>query len=85
MSPGYAAEPEDPYLWLEEVTGEKPLEWVKERNAESLAALAKSDRYRTLEKRLLSILDSKDKIPLVTKIGDRYYNFWRDAANPKGV
>jgi prolyl oligopeptidase len=78
-------EPEDPYRWLEDVTGERSLEWVKARNAESLAALAESDRYRTLEKRLLSILDSKDKIPLVTKIGDRYYNFWRDAANPKGV
>jgi prolyl oligopeptidase len=23
----------DPYLWLEEVEGEKPLDWVRERNA----------------------------------------------------
>ena len=27
---------EDPYLWLEEVTGAKPLEWVRARNAEWL-------------------------------------------------
>lgn len=25
--------PPDPYLWLEDVTGDKPLEWVRERNA----------------------------------------------------
>ncbi|MFM9025278.1 MAG: prolyl oligopeptidase family serine peptidase [Planctomycetaceae bacterium] len=86
MSPhSSAAEPEDPYLWLEDVTGEKPLQWVKERNAESLATLAESPGFQALEQRLLSILDSRDKIPLVAKIGDRYYNFWRDAANPKGV
>jgi prolyl oligopeptidase len=79
------AELDDPYLWLEEVTGEKPLEWVRERNAESLAALAEADGFRGLEKRLLGILDAKERIPFVAKIGDRYYNFWRDADNPKGL
>ena len=28
-------EKEDPYLWLEDVTGEKALNWVKERNAKT--------------------------------------------------
>jgi protease II len=27
-----ASAQEDPYLWLEEVTGQKPLEWVKAQN-----------------------------------------------------
>ena len=80
-----ADEPDDPHLWLEEVTGERQLEWVKERNAESLAALAAGDTFRTLESRILSILDSREKIPYVTRIGDRYYNFWRDATNPRGL
>ena len=42
----FANEPPDPYLWLEEVTGEKPLEWVRERNTESVAALAGTDRFK---------------------------------------
>jgi prolyl oligopeptidase len=75
----------DPHLWLEEVAGEKPIAWVKERNARSVAALAETPAFKEFEARILSILDSKEKIPFVTKIGDRYYNFWRDAANPKGV
>jgi prolyl oligopeptidase len=81
----FANEPLDPYLWLEEVTGEKPLEWVRERNTESEAALAGTDRFKALESRILGILDSKERIPMVTKIGDHFYNLWRDAANPKGL
>jgi len=80
-----ADEPADPHVWLEDVTGEKPLEWVRERNAESVKALAENDDFRRLESRIRSILDSKDRIPLVSKIGPHFYNFWRDARNPKGV
>ncbi len=79
------SDPDDPHLWLEEVAGEKPLAWVRERNARCVAALAGSDDFTKLEQRILSILDSREKIPFVTKIGDRYYNFWRDAQNPKGL
>ena len=86
MQPTSAAEPaSDPYLWLEDVTGEKQLDWVRARNAESMAALAGSTEFASLEARLLSILDSKDRIPMVSKIGGWFYNFWRDAKNPKGV
>lgn len=81
-----AAEPaDDPHLWLEEVAGERPLAWVRERNEECRQALAAGEGFATLEQRILSILDSKERIPAVTKIGAHYYNFWRDAANPKGL
>ena len=43
--------PDDPYQWLEEVLGEKPMAWVKERNAESTGELTRSDRFRALEGR----------------------------------
>jgi prolyl oligopeptidase len=77
--------PADPHLWLEDVTGAQPLAWVRERNAESTRALASGTAFPALERRILSILDSKERIPAVTKIGDHYYNLWRDAANPKGL
>jgi prolyl oligopeptidase len=78
-------DPADPHLWLEEVAGEQQLAWVRERNARCVAALGESPEFGRLEARILSILDSKEKIPFVTKIGDRFYNFWRDAEHPKGV
>jgi prolyl oligopeptidase len=85
--PGMAsgAEPDDPFRWLEEVTGEKPMAWVKERNAESTAALTNSEEFRKLNRRILEILDSDARIPVVHKHGDRFYNFWRDAKNRRGV
>jgi prolyl oligopeptidase len=83
--PDSQAAADDPHVWLEDVGGERQLAWVRERNAECVAELAADDAFRTLEARLLSILDSDEKIPLVTKIGDHFYNFWRDARNPRGL
>jgi prolyl oligopeptidase len=89
MTPAFAAQPDDtsddPHLWLEDVTGEKQIAWVRERNAESTRVLTSGTAFPALERRILSILDSKERIPTVTRIGDHYYNLWRDAANPKGV
>ena len=63
-----APAPEDRFLWLEEVSGDKALEWVKARNAESAKVLATPEEA-ALEKRILDILDSKERIPYVAKLG----------------
>ena len=34
-----AGEPDDPYQWLEEIGGARPMAWVKERNRESTGEL----------------------------------------------
>jgi prolyl oligopeptidase len=79
-----APAPEDRYLWLEDVTGEKPLDWARARNVESAKVLETGD-FAALEKRILDILDSDARIPYVQKLGPWYYNFWRDAKNPRGL
>jgi len=79
------AEPDDPYQWLEDVTGAKPLAWVKERNAESTGELTHSAQFEALNHRILAILDSDARIPAIQKLGPFYYNFWRDAKNPRGL
>ena len=52
------------HAWLEEVEGEEALAWVTERNAKALEALG-DPTGTPLYERVLSILDSKDKIPQV--------------------
>lgn len=79
-----ASAPEDRYLWLEDVTGDETLAWARARNAETAKAL-ETDAFRALERRLLDILDSDARIPYVEKLGPWYYNFWRDARNPRGL
>jgi prolyl oligopeptidase len=84
-APMNAAATDDPYLWLEDVTGERSLDWVRARNAESTRALAETETFKALEQRIRAILDSDARIPFVSKIGEHYYNFWRDAKNPRGL
>lgn len=75
----------DPYLWLEDVSAEKSLDFARKLNQESKDKLAKSTEFDSLKKRLLSIMDSKEKIPHVTKQGKHYYNFWRDDQHVRGL
>ena len=75
----------DPHLWLEDVTGEKALDWVRARNATSTEALASDPEFEALRESLLAIYDSDERIPYVTKRGDWLYNFWRDAEHKRGL
>ena len=84
-APAKASAAGDPYLWLESVTGKKALAWVHVQDARSKKALSEDPEFKTMEARFRAILDSKEKIPFVQKIGDRYYNFWRDEEHQKGL
>ncbi len=79
-----ANQPADEFLWLEDIHGEAPMEWVREHNARTDATLV-NPAYTAMEARVLEVLDSKDRIPLVSKRGAWYYNFWRDEVNPRGL
>ncbi len=85
MAANVAQAQEDPYLWLEDVTGDKPLAWVAQHNAKWRPLLENAAGYKALHERLLAIYNSRDRIPAVTKRGAHYYNFWQDAANPRGL
>ena len=61
------------------------MKWVGEQNARSTQELAQSAEFKTLDERFRSILDSNERIPFVSKIGERYYNFWRDAKHERGL
>jgi prolyl oligopeptidase len=76
---------EDPYLWLEPVLGDEALAWVRDQNAQTAAELEGTPAYEALERDILRILDSTDKIPYVQKRGAWYYNLWRDAEHPRGL
>jgi prolyl oligopeptidase len=75
----------DPYLWLEEVQGDKALAWVRERNAVSTALLQAQPLFADNRAKVLEVLNNRDQIPRVTRRGDYLYNFWRDAKNPRGL
>lgn len=74
----------DPFAWLEDVDGETALSWVRERNAHSAQALG-GPAFTETERAVREVLDSDDKIPHVSKVGEHYYNFWQDAEHERGL
>ena len=76
---------DDPHLWLEEVQGDKALAWVRERNAETLKLLSAREDFAPTRTKLLEVLNSKDRIPNVTRRGDWLYNLWQDASHKRGL
>jgi len=76
---------DDPYLWLEDVQGERALAWVRERNRLTESELLARPGFAEREKAIREVLDSRDQIPTVSRIGAHLYNLWRDAANPRGL
>jgi prolyl oligopeptidase len=75
----------DPHLWLEDVAGEAPLAWVQRQNAVAAGELEGTPPFAALHARIKTILNSQDRIPYVSLHDGYYYNFWRDAANVRGI
>jgi prolyl oligopeptidase len=79
-----APEPTDEFVWLEDIHGEEQLAWVREQNART-EELLEDAGYAAVEAGILEVLDSTDRIAMVNKRGDFYYNFWKDREHPKGL
>ncbi len=75
---------EDRYLWLEDVAGDEPLDWVRAHNAPTLDELC-DERFDRMRGQALEVLDTDARIPYVRRRGEFLYNFWRDADNPRGL
>jgi len=83
-SPAPCDETNDPYLWLEDILGEEPLDWVRARNEPTVAEFS-GEEFERMRTQALEVLDTDARIPYVRRRGDYLYNFWRDAANPRGL
>ncbi|QGZ95350.1 prolyl oligopeptidase family serine peptidase [Terricaulis silvestris] len=75
----------DPYLWLEQVEGERAIAWVRQQNERSLGQLESDPRFAELHAEALEIANSRDRLPL-GEIREGYlYNFWQDETHVRGI
>ncbi|BCW87387.1 Prolyl endopeptidase [Alphaproteobacteria bacterium SO-S41] len=79
------AETTDPFLWLEEVKGEKALAWVKEQDAKTEGELKSDPLFQPLLTDALAVLTAQDRIPYVSYRGGHLYNFWQDDVHILGL
>lgn len=77
---------DDPYIWLEEIQGERALAKVDQWNADTEAVLTAQPEYPLAKAWAKQILDDTRQIALPDAIqGDMVTNLWRDADNPRGL
>jgi prolyl oligopeptidase len=79
------ASSDDPYLWLEEVSSPRAMDWVNAHNAKTQAVLEADPRYQTYYDEALAIAQASDRIPFGRFLGGQIYNFWQDADHVRGV
>jgi prolyl oligopeptidase len=82
---GLAAAAPDPFLWLEEIEGQRALAWVQQENARSLQRLTADPRYPGAEHQARAILEDRSRIPYGALRGGFVYNFWQDDQHVRGL
>lgn len=77
---------EDRFSYLEEVQGDKALEWVREQNAVTVQRLSKDERLKAIEAILLAELKNPKNIafPQFSDSG-KIENFWIDDVHKRGL
>ena len=80
------AQADDPYLWLEEIEGAKPLATVKQWNAATEATLEKIPGFEAHRQRALQLLNDPNNIAMPDEVmGDLVSNHWVDAEHKRGL
>ncbi|MDQ6736687.1 MAG: prolyl oligopeptidase family serine peptidase, partial [Gemmatimonadota bacterium] len=80
-----AAQSEDPFQWLEQVSSTRAMDWVNAENAKTVAVLEHDPHYASLYADAVRVAESRDRIPSPTLLHDEVYNFWQDAEHPHGI
>jgi prolyl oligopeptidase len=76
---------DDPYIWLEEVSSPKAMDWVNAHNAKAQAVLEADPRYQAYFNDALALAQARDRIPFGRFIHGQVYNFWQDADHVRGI
>ncbi len=75
----------DPHRWLEELSSERAMAWVRAENARTSNILENDPRFADVRAQALTMAQAKDRLPYVTFIGGALYNFWQDSTHVRGL
>jgi prolyl oligopeptidase len=82
--PTIAAPDDDPYLWLEEIEGQRATAFADQQSKATLEKFGNA-RFAADRDTLTAIYDRPDNIPFVNRRGGFLYNLWKDANSPRGI
>ena len=84
-APAAEIQADDPFQWLEDVEGKAALDWVRARNATSLATLEAQPGFAGYRARAEAILSDKQRIPFAAIQGQSVVGFWQDDQHVRGI
>ncbi len=79
------AESPDNYQWLEDVSGDRSMAWVKAENERTAKVIESDPRFAELEQKALQALESPDRLPIPSLVQGAVYNTWQDAEHVRGI
>jgi prolyl oligopeptidase len=82
--PTIAAPDDDPYLWLEEIEGQRATAFADRQSKATLEKFGTAG-FAADRDTLAAIYDRPDNIPFVRRRGGFLYNLWKDANSPRGI
>jgi prolyl oligopeptidase len=86
--PGIAPSPveqPDKYQWLEDVSGERSMTWVKAENERTAKVLEADPRFAALNDAALKVAESPERLAYPSLVDGMVYNTWQDAEHVKGI
>ena len=83
-APTLAAPDDDPWLWLEQVEGDRATLWADKQTETTLDRFG-GQRWEADTQTLRLLLDRPDNLPIPTRRGGLLYNFWQDGSHPRGL
>ncbi|MDD4973984.1 MAG: prolyl oligopeptidase family serine peptidase [Bacteriovorax sp.] len=72
-------------LYLEDVEGEKALEWAAHQTQQATDHLKQDPRFASVFEDILTGYQDKNRLKMGIIHHFYYYNFWQDEINPKGL
>jgi prolyl oligopeptidase len=80
-----SSDADDKYIWLEDVSSARSMDWVKAENARTAKVLEGDPRFAAYQADALKIAEDPNRLASPSQFGDDIYNFWRDAAHTHGI
>jgi prolyl oligopeptidase len=82
---GAATLPEDKYIWLEDVSSPRAMDWVNAQNDRSMKAFQADPHWKPFVDEALALAQNPDRLAVPSQRGNEIYNTWRDAEHPRGL
>ena len=78
-------DPADKYVWLEDATGARAMDWVKAEDARTAKVIEADPRFAAFNDAALKVSEDPSRLPIPGLRGDDVYNFWNDEKNVRGL